>query len=80
MITSTSIFLPKLAQKVPKKQERLKYPNLVVRKKKKRKESYRMYIYKVFKQVHPDTGVSSNTMSIMNSFVKDVFERIAGEA
>ena len=39
-----------------------------------------MYIYKVLKQVHPDTGVSSKAMSIMNSFVNDVFERIANEA
>ena len=31
-------------------------------------------------QVHPDTGVSSKAMSIMNSFVNDVFERIAAEA
>ncbi|GCC40051.1 hypothetical protein chiPu_0024151 [Chiloscyllium punctatum] len=31
-------------------------------------------------QVHPDTGISSKAMSIMNSFVNDVFERIATEA
>ena len=42
---------------------------------KKRKESYA-----VLKQVHPDTGVSSKAMSIMNSFVNDIFERIAAEA
>ena len=48
--------------------------------KKKRKESYTFYIYKVLKQVHPDTGVSSKAMSIMNSFVNDLFERIAAEA
>ena len=47
---------------------------------KKRKESYAIYIYKVLKQVHPDTGVSSKAMSIMNSFVNDLFERIANEA
>ncbi len=47
---------------------------------KKRKESYSIYIYKVLKQVHPDTGVSSKAMSIMNSFVNDIFERIAAEA
>ena len=39
-----------------------------------------MYIYKVLKQVHSDTGVSSKAMSILNSFVNDVFERIAAEA
>ena len=49
-------------------------------KSKKRKESYAIYIYKVLKQVHPDTGVSSKAMSIMNSFVNDLFERIAAEA
>ena len=46
----------------------------------KRKESYAVYIYKVLKQVHPDTGVSSKAMSIMNSFVNDIFERIASES
>ena len=50
------------------------------KRKKKRKESYSIYIYKVLKQVHPDTGISSKGMSIMNSFVNDIFERIAGEA
>ncbi len=47
---------------------------------KKRKESYAVYIYKVLKQVHPDTGISSKAMSIMNSFVNDIFERIAAES
>ncbi|XP_072422733.1 histone H2B 1/2-like [Chiloscyllium punctatum] len=50
------------------------------RRKRTRKESYGIYIYKVMKQVHPDTGISSKAMSIMNSFVNDIFERIAGEA
>ncbi|KNC79374.1 histone H2B type 1-A [Sphaeroforma arctica JP610] len=50
------------------------------KRKKKRTESYAIYIYKVLKQVHPDTGISSKAMSIMNSFVIDVFERVAGEA
>ncbi len=46
----------------------------------KRKESYAIYIYKVLKQVHPDTGISSKAMGIMNSFVADIFERIAAES
>ncbi|XP_050427693.1 uncharacterized protein LOC126837786 [Adelges cooleyi] len=50
------------------------------KRKPKRKESYGIYIYKVLKQVHPDTGVSSKAMSIMNSFVNDIFERIAAES
>lgn len=47
---------------------------------KARKQTYGIYIYKVLKQVHPDVGISSKSMSIMNSFVNDIFERIAGEA
>ena len=46
------------------------------KRRKSRKETYSIYIYKVLKQVHPDTGISSKAMSIMNSFVNDVFERI----
>ena len=49
------------------------------KRRKSRKESYSIYIYKVLKQVHPDTGISSKAMSIMNSFVNDIFERIATE-
>ena len=48
--------------------------------KKKRTESYSSYIYKVLKQVHPDTGISKKGMSIMNSFINDIFDRLAGEA
>ena len=42
--------------------------------------SYSSYIYKVLKQVHPDTGVSKKAMVIMDSFVHDLFERIASES
>ncbi|KAL4729626.1 histone H2B [Fusarium chlamydosporum] len=47
---------------------------------KSRKETYSSYIYKVLKQVHPDTGISNRAMSILNSFVNDIFERVASEA
>ncbi|PTN30871.1 histone H2B [Saccharomyces cerevisiae] len=47
---------------------------------KTRKETYSSYIYKVLKQTHPDTGISQKSMSILNSFVNDIFERIATEA
>ncbi|XP_030420183.1 histone H2B 8-like [Gopherus evgoodei] len=50
------------------------------KRRKTRKESYSIYVYKVLKQAHPDTGISSKAMGIMNSFVNDIFERIAGEA
>lgn len=50
------------------------------KRKTKRLQTYGIYIYKVLKQVHPDTSISSKAMSIMNSFVNDLFERIASEA
>eukprot|EP01129_Flabellula_baltica_P002065 TRINITY_DN11920_c0_g1_i1.p2 TRINITY_DN11920_c0_g1~~TRINITY_DN11920_c0_g1_i1.p2 ORF type:complete len:141 (-),score=42.35 TRINITY_DN11920_c0_g1_i1:76-498(-) len=48
--------------------------------KKRNYNSYSSFIYKVLKQVHPDTGISNKAMAIMNSFVADIFERIANEA
>ena len=41
-------------------------------------ETYKIYIYKVLKQVHPDTGISSKAMSILNSFINDIFEKVCG--
>ena len=49
-------------------------------KKRKRVETYSTYIYKVLKQVHPNTGISKQGMSVMNSFINDIFGRLAGEA
>ena len=70
----------KKAVKAPKEDSKGQRGRKKGQKSKKRKESYAIYIYKVLKQVHPDTGVSSKAMSIMNSFVNDIFERIAAEA
>ena len=50
------------------------------KRKSSRKESYSVYLYKVLKQAHPDTGISSKAKGIMNSFLNNIFERIAGEA
>lgn len=50
------------------------------RRRKQSTETFKIYIYKVLKQVHPDTGISSRAMSVMNSFVNDIFEKIAFEA
>ncbi|CDR95015.1 histone [Babesia ovata] len=49
-------------------------------KKKVRSETYGTYIFKVLKQVHPDTGISKKSMMIMNSFITDTFDKIASEA
>ena len=72
---------PKVSSKGAKKAGKAKAVRTGDKKKKRRrKESYSIYIYKVLKQVHPDTGISSKAMSIMNSFVNDIFERISAEA
>jgi len=47
---------------------------------KTRHESFSIYIYKVLKQIHNDTGISKKSMQIMNSFMNDCFDKIALEA
>nr|AFK41221.1 unknown [Lotus japonicus] len=47
---------------------------------KKNVETYKIYIFKVLKQVHPDIGISSKAMGIMNSFINDIFEKLAQES
>ncbi|KAM7264147.1 hypothetical protein ACFE04_001830 [Oxalis oulophora] len=57
--------------------------NMMMKKKKKAKksiETYKIYIFKVLKQVHPDIGISSKAMGIMNSFINDIFEKLAQES
>ena len=50
------------------------------KRRKKRQESYSLYIYKVLKQVHPDVGISRRAMSVMNSLMNDTFDRLCSEA
>ncbi|KAH6562954.1 hypothetical protein BASA50_006109 [Batrachochytrium salamandrivorans] len=78
--TTMAAAAKKPAGKAPAKTAEKKTKDTSKLKKKTRKETYSTYIYKVLKQVHPDTGISNKAMSIMNSFVNDIFERIAGEA
>ena len=76
--------MPEVAKPAPKKGSKKAVSKTAAKggkkRRKSRKESYAIYVYKVLKQVHPDTGISSKAMGIMNSFVNDIFERIAGEA
>ena len=59
-----------------------KKPAPVVKTMKKRRapESYKSYIFKVLKQVHPKMRVSKKGIAIVNNFVTDTFEKIASEA
>lgn len=55
-------------------------PSKDTKRKRKGQQSYASYVHKVLKQVHPDVGISKKSMSVMNSFVNDIFDRLAGEA
>ncbi|KAH6774719.1 hypothetical protein C2S51_013123 [Perilla frutescens var. frutescens] len=41
---------------------------------------YKRYLLMVMKEVHPDMGISSKAMTIVNNLMSDMFERIAEEA
>ena len=43
-------------------------------------ESFKSYIFKVLKQVHPSTRISKMSIAIMNNLVVDTFDKIAVEA
>ena len=45
--------------------------------KRKRTETFSVYIYRVLKQVHPEIGISKKAMKIMNSFINDTFDKMA---
>ena len=66
--------------KVEKKAPRPEGEKKAARKHRSTFDSYSTYIFKVLRHVHPDTGISKRAMSIMDSFVHDIFERIASEA
>ncbi|KAK9126561.1 hypothetical protein Scep_015407 [Stephania cephalantha] len=76
---------PAVAEKKPRAEKKLPKDAASTDMKKKKRtkksvETYKIYIFKVLKQVHPDIGVSSKAMGIMNSFINDIFEKLAGEA
>ncbi|KAM7311012.1 putative histone H2B [Ixodes scapularis] len=70
----------KAAKKAGEAQKNVRATDKKEKSRRKSKESFNIYIYKVLKQVHPDTEVSRKGMSVMNSFVNDIFERIASES
>ncbi|XP_058185925.1 histone H2B-like [Rhododendron vialii] len=71
---------PKAGKKLPKDASAAAAGDKKKKKLNKRVETYKIYIFKVLKQVHPDIGISSKAMGIMNSFINDIFEKLAQEA
>ena len=47
---------------------------------KKNFDSYALYTSRVLKSVFPEIGITLPSINIMDSFVRDIFERIANEA
>ncbi|GLT28346.1 hypothetical protein SLA2020_032860 [Shorea laevis] len=70
------------AKKRPKAEKKISKDGGDKKKKriKKSSETYKIYIFKDLKRVHPNIGISSKAMGIMNSFINDIFEKLAQEA
>ncbi|KAK1311740.1 Histone H2B [Acorus calamus] len=71
---------PKAGKRLPAKEGGSGGGDKKKKRTKKNVETYKIYIFKVLKQVHPDIGISSKAMGIMNSFINDIFEKLAQEA
>jgi histone H2B len=71
---------PKAGKKLPKEGGAAVAGDTKKKRVKKSTETYKIYIFKVLKQVHPDIGISSKAMGIMNSFINDIFEKLAQES
>ncbi|PQQ01337.1 putative histone H2B.3 [Prunus yedoensis var. nudiflora] len=69
---------PRAEKKLPK--EAASGTEKKKKKSKKSVETYKIYLFKVLKQVHPDIGISGKAMGIMNSFISDIFEKLAQES
>jgi histone H2B len=65
---------PKKVTKVAKKTTGTKA------KKRRGARTFKSYIFKVLKQVHPQTRISKKGIAVMNNFVTDTFEKVAIEA
>ncbi|KEJ82855.1 Histone H2B [Oxytricha trifallax] len=50
------------------------------RKKKVKFDNMQVYIFRVLKQVHPEIGISKRSMAIMNSFIRDILDKVCNEA
>ncbi len=62
---------------IPEKKRRKSHKQIKVS---GRCEKFGAYVYRVLKQVHPDLEITRKSMEVMESLVKDMFERIASEA
>ena len=52
----------------------------VCRRRSKHQDSYRTYLHRTLKSVHPDLGISQKAMDIADSMMHDMYDRITAEA
>ncbi|XP_019632627.1 PREDICTED: late histone H2B.L4-like [Branchiostoma belcheri] len=50
------------------------------KRRRRRRETFGVHIYKVLRQLHPDISLSKKTVLIVDCFLTDILERIAEEA
>ena len=43
------------------------------------RETFNGYIYRVLKQVHPDLGISMKAIGVIDCFVNDIVDKLAGQ-
>lgn len=72
----------KSPQKVVSRDKSLKKDGTPKKARKFNDMNFKPYIHKVLKQIYAngEYGISSRGMTVMNDFVIDIFQRIAGEA
>lgn len=51
--------------------------NITKKRRPKRKSSYGIYIYRILKEIHPNTDISNKAMRIINRILIDIFKQIA---
>ncbi|XP_019574358.2 histone H2B type W-T [Rhinolophus sinicus] len=74
-------FLGKKSTEVPGLENpKQKQPRRRRRRRRRCADSFATYFPRVLKCVHQGLSLSQETVSVMDSFVKDIFERIADEA
>ena len=67
------LIMAKSAKAAPK-------PTAVKAKRRRGVQTFKGYIFKILKQVHPNTRISKKGIQIVNNFVTDTFEQVAMEA
>ncbi|KAK4382164.1 Histone H2B [Sesamum angolense] len=73
-------------KKKPKAEKKLSKEGGIAAKDKKKKwmkkstKTYKIYIFTVLKQLHPNIGILCKAMGIMNNLINDIFEKLAQEA